>query len=247
MGYDMRWRKVDESEKAAVAGARDIWNAAIRARNSLPDGEQGQLNMDRAKASGDFEAHENYDGRSDRYRQAQDAVMEASRLQDEAEQSYFRLNIFGMGRWRNLMYELGMIFDAAEQPEWPDIESFGVTWDDVERVEYADDDFYKDKPPVGAETQEKAKRYIAERDRLLAWHGQEVPGIPAHKFGSNDGWIVLPAECKAALAIYMAKLEEIGRDSMDNLIDNTTRNRGHWAKWLLYLQGAIAHDGFEVH
>jgi hypothetical protein len=47
----------------------------------------------------------------------------------------------------------------------------------------------------------------------------------------------------------MAKLEEVGQDSMDNLIENMTWKGGRvrWAQWLAYLNGAVSHDGFEVH
>jgi hypothetical protein len=162
--------------------------------------------------------------------------------------SYFRLNIFGMGVWCEVMYDLGMVFEAGEHPEWPEIKSYGITWDDVARAE--DPESFTGEPPLDAETTEKAHRYLAARHEVLTWHGPEIPGIPGipgHKFGSNDGWIVLPAECDAALRIYAAKLNEIGADAMHNFIDNKIGNRGRWGQWLAYLNGAISHDGFEVH
>jgi hypothetical protein len=246
VGYDMHWRKVDPSEEAAVAAARAVWDVTIAERNAL-NSEKGMFNHEKAKALGDWDSHDVYDGRTERYKRAYDKAHAAYMAMSDAENSYFRLNITGMGIWRGLMGELGMIFDAGELPEWPKIEAYGVTWDDVERVE--DPGFCADKPALDEETAERAGRYIAERDELLAWHGPEVPGIPVHKFGSNDGWVVLPAECQAALAIYMAKLEEVGQDSMGNLIENMAGPwaRGRWAQWLAYLNGAVTHDGFEVH
>lgn len=245
MGYDMRWRKVDGSEQDALAAAREVRNAAIKARDELPSGEKGTFNVDKGKELGDWDAHEAYDCRTERYRAAQDRVMEASRACDAAEQSYFRLNIWGMSRYRELMYELGMAYEDGEHPEWPKYEAYGVTQEQVEVIEYPE---WAEDVTLTDEQREAAEKYLAEQERVLSWHGQaDTPGIPLHKFGSNDGWIVLPVECQAALGIYMAKLEEVGQDAMANLIDNKAGNRGHWAQWLAYLNGAITHDGFEVH
>jgi hypothetical protein len=247
MGYDMYWRKIDPSEAQAVEAAREVWNQALKVRDALPEDEKGTFNRAKADAEfdGDWDAHGAYDGRTDRYIAAQDAVMAASRAQDEAEQSYFRLNIFGMSAWADLMYELGMIFDDGEHPAWPKAEDFGITDEDVEAVEYPE--FFTTPPALTDAQRTAAQKYLTELDRILAWHGKETPGIPAHKFGSNDGWIVLPAECQAALAIYVAKLEEIGQDAMRNLVENKIGRPGRWAQWLAYLNGAITHDGFEVH
>ena len=246
MGYDMRWRKVDGSEGAAVAAAREVWNAAIKARDELPETEKGQFNGERAKELGDWDAHEVFDGRTQRYREAQDRVMAASRKMYAAEQSYFRLNVWGMGAVAGVMDELGMLFDDGPHPEFPEPEAYGTTHDEVERVEYPEE--FGGEPALSTEAAEKARAYIAEVDRILAWHGHmDTPGIPQHKFSSNDGWIVLPVECQAALGIYTAKLAETGQDAMHNLIDNRIGNRGIWGRWLAYLNGAITHDGFEVH
>lgn len=149
----------------------------------------------------------------------------------DGDEDYFRLNMWGMGLFTDFMTERSMVFDAGKHPEWPDIDAYGVTWDDVERLEYPE---YHEGEPLSDETAEKARRYLAERDRLLAWHGPEVPGIPVHKFGSNDGWIVTPAECEAAV--------RIGREH--------PAPEGHekrWAEWLGYMDRARRHGGFEVH
>lgn len=245
MGYDMHWRKKDDSEEAAVAAARKVWDAAIAERNALPDGEQGQFNRAKFEAAGnDLDAHEVYDGRTGRYIAAQDKVMAASRAMDAAEQSYFRLNIRGMSLWCDVMYEPGMAFEDDEHPPWPKAEDYGLTqeqaWAAMDPEEYPGTD-------LTPQMLEAGKRMNAENDRILAWHGKaDTPGIPLHKFSSNDGWIVLPVECEAALRIYTAKLDEIGADTMHNFIGNKIGNRGRWAQWLAYLNGAITHDGFEV-
>lgn len=56
----------------------------------------------------------------------------------------------------------------------------------------------------------------------------------------------MPAR-KPALRIYRARLGELGEDAMHNYIDNKIGSRGRWGQWLAYLDGAITHDGFEVH
>ena len=161
----------------------------------------------------------------------------------ERDEGYFRLNIWGMSRYREYMAERGMVFDAGQHPDWPDGDE-GL-YELADRLRYPE--YYTDKPPLTEDETRRAKEHEAANDAVLSWHGPETPGIPIHKFGSNDGWIVLPVECQAALGIYMAKLEEVGQDAMANLIDNKAGNRGHWAQWLAYLNGAITHDGFEVH
>ena len=159
------------------------------------------------------------------------------------EQSYFRLNIFGMSRYVDLMHELGMVFDDDEPPAWPKPDDFGTTYDMVEVIDYPE--YPSDTVPTD-DQRAGTEKYIAERDRVLAWHGREVPGIPAHKFSANDGWIVTPVECESALRLYMAKLEEIGLDAVGNLVENRKAEPGRWAAWLRYLRGAITHDGFKV-
>ena len=89
MGYDMRFRKADPDEAAAVAEAQKIFRAACDARDALPDSERGRFNMERAKASGDFDSEDNYDGQSPRYRAAADQVHAAYRAMNDAERSYF--------------------------------------------------------------------------------------------------------------------------------------------------------------
>lgn len=144
MGYDMRWRKKDEAEASAVAAASDQFHAAVRDRNSLPEDEKGRFNMERAKELGDWDSHEVFDGRSDRYRAAQDRVSALADAMRDAEQSYFRLNISGMGWARGVMDQFGMVFeDPSDRPGWPKPEEFGTTYDDVDALECPE--YYTDK------------------------------------------------------------------------------------------------------
>lgn len=245
MGYDMHWRETDPSEKAAIAVAKNDYHVALEALRALPDSEAGKIDVEKARNADpqDVEMHDAYEGRTARYREAKERVTAASNAIDDANVSYFRLNIWGMQKWREIMWELGMVIDAGQYPEWPSPEDFGITYEVVEGVEYPD----TDGPPLSEIDQEKAKNYLSARDNVLAWHGDtSMRGIPIHKFGSNDGWIVTPEECGSALWIYAERLRDLGEETVYNLLDNMGVNRGYWGQWLAYLRGAADHGGFQV-
>jgi hypothetical protein len=67
----------------------------------------------------------------------------------------------------------------------------------------------------------------------------QLPGIPAWKLGSNDGWWVHPREIKAALETY----EKLGAPTpplwSSEMID-------YWRKWITYLRRAAVRGGFKV-
>ena len=144
----------------------------------------------------------------------------------DGDESYFRLSIFSMSRYCQHMAERGMIFDAGPYPPFPD----GGDWDKIDQFRYPE--FYQDSAPLTEEEIQAAKEHLAATDEVLSWHGPEIPGIPGHKFGSNDGWIVTPAECEAAYRIGKDKPAPDGEEK--------------WAQWLDYLHRAAAHGGFEV-
>lgn len=186
MGYDMYWQKKDPEDVAAYEAAYGVFQAACRARDlhgrGSAEAELAQKKVD-----------ETYDalGRAERY--------------------YFRLNIWGMERCRQLMSEAGMLCT----PERPTSED----WQSIP-------DYDEDDSDGGA-------AYREANDKLCREHRGECPGIPIHKFGSNDGWWVTPAEIRAALANaegYAAPVEV-----------------EWWGDWIEYLKGAIDHDGFRVH
>ena len=97
MGYDMRYRKADPDEAAAVSFASGIFRKACDERDELPRSERGVLDFERARREGlDWKSHEAHVGRTDRYRAAQDKVDSAMAEMRDAEKSYFRLNMPGM-------------------------------------------------------------------------------------------------------------------------------------------------------
>src|ERR1700761_2119173 len=112
MGYDMRYDQKPEGEAEAVKAAQELFNAACKERDALPKEEQGQhRDFKVLQAEGiDIFSDEAFTGRSDRYRAAQAKVSAAMKDVNRAEKSYFRLNIFGMGKYRDLMEALGMVY-----------------------------------------------------------------------------------------------------------------------------------------
>lgn len=142
--------------------------------------------------------------------------------------AYFRLNIWGMGLACDLMAEHGMLC-SPPAPVWPD-KPDGFTWDAWEWVEYPNDRTGAAPSSVAIEAAEK---YSAET-KAAASHPGECPGIPDWKFGSNDGWHVLPGEIEAALRA----LDELSLPVPDPK---------WWGEWIAWLRLAALHGGFEVH
>ena len=242
MGYDMWWRTVDPGEKDAVAAAREVFHAALRERDELPDMEHGTW----IPGSQDHDAHESYAGRTERYIKAQDKVTATLREMEAAENSYFRLNIWGMGRYRDLMEKLGMAFEDDPHPDWPKTDDYGTNWEDVEAVEYPEDNAGYEWTD---ERRQAALSYYEAHNSLLAFHGKaDTPGIPLHKFGSNDGWIVLPVECEAAVRTWQEFVAREGDEAALNFVTNTLGEgrTGYWLEWIKYLAGAARHGGFLV-
>jgi hypothetical protein len=139
----------------------------------------------------------------------------------------FRFNVFSMAWFCDYMEQRGMIFDAGKPPPSPDGD-----WHLMERWQYPES--YGDEPPLTADQESAAKELRAATDAVLSWHGPEIPGIPMHKFWTNDGWIVTPAECEAAV--------RIGRQH-----PAPADHEEYWNQWLDYIDRASRAGGFEVH
>ena len=250
MGYDMHWRNVPESEVIAVNEAREVWNQAINARDALPHEEKGVPDRDWLEDNDmNWDDPRAWIERSDRYHAAQAKVSRASSIIDSLERSYFRFNIWGMSMVRQIMYTSGMAFEDDPHPPFPRPEDCGITWDMYHAVEYPDDTNYEEARIAMTPGQhEQAKRMKAEHDAVLMSHIQEVPGIPLHKFGSNDGWIIVPAECDAAVWLWKAYLTNTGEDAARNFVEESFGGRGYgrWLEWVEFIRLASQHGGFEV-
>jgi hypothetical protein len=153
------------------------------------------------------------------------------------QHTYFRRNIFGMGPTRDALERLEMGFWAENWvplPPFPSLADFGIT--DVD-----DEAHYRkvqqDEPWFEYEAiSDAAKNFEAATAEHLRWHGPEIPGIPLHKFCSNDGWHVTREECQAALVRYELAIgngEPHPEEFSDDLIP--------------FLRAGARYDGFEVY
>lgn len=213
MGYDMRWQDgPDADEVAAVALARKAFGDAVAARDAIPREHRGTI---------DLQTDEPVGGSAE-WRAAQVHVEECMSAWNEAEKSYFRLNVWGMRRYIDFMAPIGMVHNIGEDgaPPWPEPEQFGFTWAEI-------DDPYESKDP-------RAVAFIEAQNAKLRY-SPEVPGIPAWKFGSNDGWWVTPLDCLGALDAW--------HKAGDPIPD---REPEYWMRWIAYLAEAANHGGFRV-
>ena len=163
----------------------------------------------------------------------------------QGEDGYFRLNIHGMARYRDLMAEFGMAFDDAPPPAWPRPGDYGIADEDAWAID--DPDNYADRlKNMSPETFAKATEYQTAQTQVLMWHAKETPGIPLHKFSTNDGWIVLPVECEAAVKAWQAYCLQYGESvALKRVGDPEWQD--YWKQWIAYLADAAKHNGFVVH
>lgn len=233
MGYDMRWLRKSSGEEEAVAEARTAFYAACAVRDAIPKEERGEYTAEEWRARRDGKA--GFDdlpaNASERYRSAQEAVLRLSRALHKADASYFRLNIWGMGKVRDAMERLGALYgdyDRVAEPDYP---------------QNLPDDYYEDDGP------ERFPERHAQVVAALSWSPREngEGGIPLHKTCSNDGWIVTPEECFVAASIIRAADTQ---DVLKVLVSYGIDNEGWletWNDWVQWLADASEHGGFEVH
>ncbi len=182
MGYDMVMVNPPEEFVARRNRYRDRLNELAAARNALPEEEHGTFKFGKNGP----EPH----GGSERWLLAAKAVLDLKVEPGFTE--YFRLNIWGMGRARSWMLKHD-ILNLATPPAWPAPLSEGHIESDENGNEKA--------------VTEQGAAYIRERDAVLSFRAEGQRGISAHKFGSNDGWLVTPEECREVEEIFDALVE----------------------------------------
>ena len=101
---------------------------------------------------------------------------------NDDQDGYFRLNVYGMSEVRQLLANIGIVRPAA-LPQPPDAERFGITE-------------YFDSEDEDALTPEQ-KSYMVALQQWREGPDGEGPGIPSYKLGSNDGWLVTPIEIRS--------------------------------------------------
>lgn len=171
-------------------------------------------------------------------------MYQRNRSEDEA--GYFYLNIFRMGRYRDLMVKFGMSFHDTPHPEWPAPENYDITREDVWAVD--EPEYYSGRlASMTDETRAAVAEYETDVAKVLMWHGMaDTPGIPLHKFSSNDGWVVLPAECAAAVKAWQTYCDQHGEGVALSVIKTYGAEEGYWQQWVAYLADSAKRDGFEV-
>lgn len=157
---------------------------------------------------------------SGKWDQSRDQALAAYEEMSRAERNsgaYFRLNIWGMDRYREAMWDIEGMVNDVPTPRFPDF--------DPERYESDDE-------------------YTAHYDRqalLVKARSPEAPGIPLYKLGSNDGWLVVPDECAQAVAAWERYCDEGGGQVFDDPDENA-----YWDAWIAFLRHCRDHGGFEV-
>lgn len=130
----------------------------------------------------------------------------------------FHLNVWGMGRYRDLMVRAGMMSYTDQTDPFPT------------------DAFSED---------EDGEEVISEAGQLYltAKNPADATGLAFHKFCSNDPWITTPEEITEALDVWdQLSVNEQGDLLAGHGFDGN--NIEHWQKWLAYLRRAIGLGGF---
>jgi len=247
MGYDMHTVTKPEGEERAVARVTEEFRKACAVRDALPKSEAGHMIDAEWRRNADFAADA-----TPAYKAAQSEVSRLFEVMRETERSYFRLNIWGMGQVREAMLLLGMAYESESRSEWPDYPS-GVAGQVCEALsEDADPAEYLAKyyPEVGSFTEadlDTAKLYRLASEEIRREHPEGGSVIPVHKFGSNDGWIVTPAECLEALSVWYAHTPGERDDALTEAKIEGADWMTLWERWLRFLELAAHCDGFEVY
>jgi hypothetical protein len=240
MGYDMRWVRKADGEEEAHEAARVEFYAASERRGAIPKEERGEWTKEEMASAVAFENGRAPANASDRYRAAHAEVDRAYQAMDRADRSYFRLNIFGMGRYCQVMADLGVLredYDRAEQSAYPeDVPDEYWDWDDDE--------------PTDIEPETLA-RFTEIKAAIGAWQSWSpagpVKGIPAHKFGSNDGWHVTPEEAFYAASTIRALDPQVVTKTLTAHGFTAPDRLAYWESWVQWLDDSSQHGGFKVH
>ena len=248
MGYDMRFRNgKPEGEAERVSAAREAFHAAVKVRDDIPKAEHGffRPGIDSSRARwGEVP----YTNASPRRAAAENEVHRLYGEMYAVERSYFRLNISGMSVVRQAMLALGMAYKSScrgDFPDYPDSEAVQQLIDEINYPEYASE--RKPGEIVREDDLFAARAYIQQRDAALVDHPHGGTAIPLHKFSSNDGWIVTPAECKAALKAWHGTTPEARLAALTEAGVTGPDWARIWARWIDYLTLAQDFGGFEVH
>ncbi|QKW22139.1 hypothetical protein HUT16_26450 [Kitasatospora sp. NA04385] len=137
----------------------------------------------------------------------------------------YRFNVSSMGPAKRTMERLGML-SSEEPPPWPEFADFEVVSADFVTASRG-------------EESESMRAFHAAGRAVVDWQAEQPTGIPGYKIGGgNDGWLVTPAEIRAALAALEAQPESVKAEAVSQY--------PRWEEWIDYLQRAATHGGFRV-
>lgn len=240
MGYDMVLVN-DPTDHAALNQALLDVKRAKALLDELPSEERGEINIARMRELGcSYADSRAWDGRSKEYARRSEILYAAHNRVDRERKNYFRLNVYGMMECRRLMSEFGMVQATAEpRPSWPAPDDFGIT--DSSELDEMRARFYNGKD---AYVPDNYRSYFAAQDAVRSWTPSGVLlGIQLEKLCSNDGWLVTPEECRAAVKAYEQNYKP------DAGLSRTLSDEeaGWWPSWIEWLRLAADNGGFRVH
>jgi hypothetical protein len=168
-------------------------------------------------------------------KEAQERVDEAYERLSHSDLNYFRLNIWGMSTMRDDMERLGMLAYQYPMPRFPDPEDYGLTYEQLYEIDDEDRATHPD---------ERVRKYHAASEGLLSFSPPDEPGLPVHKFGSNDGWHVTAKDCASALG----KFREADPKLVEKVRENWRQDDGssYFDEWIAFLERGARLNGFEV-
>jgi hypothetical protein len=116
-------------------------------------------------------------------------------------------------------------------------------------VPKTDGGFWDDSSEQYANFQDAWQAYVS--------HDYGEVGIPVHKLGSNDGWLVTEAECRGALAAWRQYVDDTLRsweqsgdedekDESDVAAEMDAQEPEYWLRWINFLAVAAVNGGFRV-
>lgn len=206
MGYDMSIEApLSEAEQIAKDAAKDQFDAAVKERTR-------------------------YVRDTPEWTAAQERVEAAYDEFDKHNLNYFRLNIWGMGRCLEHMYERGMVYTSEHEGEWPQ-------YTEPARMDGEDDAAWYAR--IDAYDELYQKKCLP----IVSAHPAGGDTIPAHKLSDNSGWLVTEEECKAALASNAL----FDPPTYEDEETKETKPVAWWPEWIAYLERASTRGGFRVH
>lgn len=234
MGYDMHMVQPDPEAARRANEARAAFYAAANERDALLG--DSPRNSDAARAV--------YD--TDEYKAAQAVVNARAAEMDAADTNYFRLNIWGMSTMREHLHELGMLaIHYAEHPPFPDASDFGLDDDTLDDLGVWD----LERAERTTHSDERVRKFFTANLETITWSPPDEPGLPVHKFGSNDGWVVTPRDCKGAL-VALEQAEKDRPDVVEKIRDHwrgeDKTSPSYFDAFVEFIRQAERTSGFEV-